>query len=66
MQGAAALGLDEAGVLRCLGESTWDVYLNDVAYWRNVLLLVERWIWAALNSVRILDPAIVLVTCSGS
>ena len=36
VQGAAALGLDEAGVLRCLGESTWDVHLNDVAYWRNV------------------------------
>lgn len=35
-QGAAALGLDEATALDCLGETTLDVYLNDVAYWRNV------------------------------
>jgi len=35
-QGAEALGLDEATALACLGETTWDVYLNDVAFWRNV------------------------------
>jgi hypothetical protein len=35
-QGAAALGLDEATALACLGEKTCDVYLNNVAYWRNV------------------------------
>src|SRR5205814_7583388 len=36
VQGAAAVGLDEAAALECLGETTWDVYLNDVAFWRNV------------------------------
>jgi hypothetical protein len=36
IQGAAALGLDEATALACLGDSTVDVFLNDVAYWRNV------------------------------
>jgi hypothetical protein len=36
LTGAAALGLDEAVVLACLGEKTFDVYLNDVAFWRNV------------------------------
>ena len=36
MKGAAALGLDEPSALACLGEKTYDVYLNDVAYWRNV------------------------------
>jgi hypothetical protein len=35
-EGAAALGLDEAAMLACLGETTCDVFLNDVAYWRNV------------------------------
>src|SRR6202011_2114858 len=34
--GAAALGLDETKALACLGATTFDVYLNDVAYWRNV------------------------------
>ncbi len=36
LKGAAALGLDEAAALACLGEKTFDVYLNDVAFWRNV------------------------------
>jgi hypothetical protein len=36
VRGAGALGLDEAAALACLGETTWDVYLNDVAFWRNV------------------------------
>ena len=35
-EGAAALGMDEATALACLGERTGDVYLNDIAYWRNV------------------------------
>jgi hypothetical protein len=35
-KGAAALGLDEFAMLACLGEKTCDVFLNDVAYWRNV------------------------------
>ncbi len=34
--GAAALGLDEATALACWGDKTFDVYLNDRAYWRNV------------------------------
>lgn len=35
-EGAAALGLSEAEALRRLGEKTFDVYLNAVAFWRNV------------------------------
>ncbi len=35
-EGAAALGMDEATALACVGEKTGDVYLNDIAYWRNV------------------------------
>jgi hypothetical protein len=35
-KGAQALELDEPTLLACLGESTWDIYINDVAYWRNV------------------------------
>ncbi len=40
-EGAQALGLDLDAALRCLGEATCDVYLNDVVYWRNV----PRRIW---------------------
>jgi hypothetical protein len=36
VQVAAALGHDEAAGMACLGESTCDVFLNDVAFWRNV------------------------------
>lgn len=35
-QGAAALGLTLAEVLRLLGEETCDVYLNTRAFWQNV------------------------------
>ncbi len=28
--------LTEAEVFACLGETTFDIYLNDIAYWRNV------------------------------
>jgi predicted helicase len=35
-EGTAALGLDEATALACWGATTFDVYLNDQAYWRNV------------------------------
>ncbi|HVS88612.1 MAG TPA: type ISP restriction/modification enzyme [Candidatus Acidoferrum sp.] len=35
-QGAKALGLSEKEALAQLGESTCDVYLNDVAYWSNI------------------------------
>jgi hypothetical protein len=34
--GAAALGLSEVEVLTLLGGRTFDVYLNDLAYWRNI------------------------------
>ena len=34
--GAAALGLDANTVLACLGATTFDVYLNDAAFWRCV------------------------------
>jgi hypothetical protein len=35
-EGAAALGLSEAEAFARLGEQTFDVYLNDAGYWRNV------------------------------
>jgi hypothetical protein len=35
-EGAAALGLSEADAFARLGEKTFDVYLNEVAFWRNV------------------------------
>lgn len=35
-EGAKAEGLDLAAALALLGASTNDVYLNGVAYWRNV------------------------------
>ena len=35
-EGAAALGLSGDEALRRLGEKTFDVYMNDVGYWRNV------------------------------
>jgi Type ISP C-terminal specificity domain len=35
-KGATALGLDEVTALVCWGGTTFDVYLNDRAYWRNV------------------------------
>jgi hypothetical protein len=34
--GAAALGLDADAVAACLGATTFDVYLNDMAFWRCV------------------------------
>jgi len=37
-RGARAGGLSRDDTLRLLGESTVDVYLNDVAYWGNVPL----------------------------
>ena len=35
-EGAEALGLTPEEMARLLGASTYDIYLNDVAYWRNV------------------------------
>ena len=35
-EGAAALGLSPEQALAHLGEGTYDIYLNDVAYWRNI------------------------------
>jgi hypothetical protein len=34
--GTAALGLSEEQVLALLGNRTLDVYLNNIAYWRNI------------------------------
>ena len=34
--GTPALGLDANTVLACLGATTFDVYLNDAAFWRCV------------------------------
>ena len=36
MEGAKALGISEEEAFNRLGETTFDVYLNDVGYWRNV------------------------------
>ncbi|MCK4334109.1 DNA methyltransferase, partial [candidate division WOR-3 bacterium] len=36
MEGAKALGISEEEAFNRLGETTFDIYLNDVAYWRNV------------------------------
>lgn len=36
LEGAAAEGLMQDAVLGCLGLRTLDVYLNGVAYWRNI------------------------------
>ncbi len=35
-EGAPALGLTVEAALERLGESTYDIYLNGVAYWRNI------------------------------
>jgi hypothetical protein len=35
-EGASALGLSPEQALAHLGEGTYDIYLNDVAYWRNI------------------------------
>jgi hypothetical protein len=36
LEGAPALGLTPEQALEHLGQSTYDIYLNDVAYWRNI------------------------------
>jgi hypothetical protein len=38
--GAKNLGMSREQVFSCLGEHTFDIYLNDVAYWRNVPMKV--------------------------
>ena len=35
-EGAHRLGLTREEMFRLLGSSTVDIYLNDVAYWRNI------------------------------
>ena len=35
-EGAQALGLTPEQALEHLGETTYDIYLNEVAYWQNV------------------------------
>jgi hypothetical protein len=35
-EGAARLGLSLKDAFACLGDRTYDIYLNDVAYWGNV------------------------------
>lgn len=35
-QGSSSLGLPVEVMLAALGETTFDIYLNDAAYWRNV------------------------------
>ena len=45
--GAAALEMDAETALDCLGATTFDVYLNDVAFWRCVPALSGHTRWAA-------------------
>jgi len=35
-EGASSLGLTEDQAINLLGEKTYDIYLNDIAYWKNV------------------------------
>ncbi len=35
-EGAAALGLSSEQAFNLLGDSTFDIYLNDIAYWKNI------------------------------
>lgn len=35
-KGGKALGLNEARAAACLGADTYDIYLNDIAFWSNV------------------------------
>ncbi len=35
-EGAEALGLTLEEALKHLGQTTFDIYLNEVAYWRNI------------------------------
>jgi len=39
-EGAAALGLPEEQIFKLLGSRTLDVYLNNIAYWRNIPVCV--------------------------
>ena len=41
--GAAALGLAGKTAMDCLGDKTFDIYLNEVAFWRNVPERVWRY-----------------------
>jgi hypothetical protein len=41
--GAAALGLAEEQVVKLLGESTLDVYLNNFGYWKNIPIRVWKY-----------------------
>ena len=41
--GLPDLGMTLSQALFCLGETTFDVYLNDVAYWKNVPARVWRY-----------------------
>lgn len=36
LDGCKALGLSESKLMGCLGDTTYDVYLNDKAFWSNV------------------------------
>jgi hypothetical protein len=36
LEGGSALGLSEKKIFELLGEKTYDIYLNDVAYWSNI------------------------------
>ena len=42
-EGAANLGLTPEEAFKQLGETTFDIYLNDVAYWRNVPAAVWKY-----------------------
>ncbi len=66
---AAALGLDADAVLACLGATTFDVYLNDVAFWRCVparvwaytlggYQVMKKWLSYRERRLLLLQPAL--------
>ena len=66
-QGAEALGLSVGDAFARLGEQTCDVYLNNVAYWRNIPKAVWRYIiggypvikkWLSYREERVLARAL--------
>jgi hypothetical protein len=62
--GAAALGLEFNVVFDLLGHTTYDVYLNDIAYWHNVPAAVWAYViggyqvvkkWLAYREYKVMD-----------
>jgi hypothetical protein len=66
-EGAAALGLPEEQIFKLFGSRTLDVYLNNIAYWRNIPVCVWEYTiggyqvikkWLSYREREILDRAL--------